>query len=323
MRPLIHIGYVKTGSTWLQRRVFRAQGTSFSPLLTPTRVIREELIRPSRLYYDDSRLRTLISAGLQKARQEGAIPLISHERLSGAPVSGGFDAADIAERLHALTPNARVLIVIREQRDHLLSIYREYVNQGGACTLKRFLHQYDRCRIPQFDWRFFCYHLLIRRYQELFGEQNVLVLPFELLRDNPSKFVSSIERFLETRLTLEIDPHPVRRSKPLSRLHVERILNFLFFRTDINPTALFHLPQTRKLGRLANFSAISRIEAFRRQRYHTFIGQVLPEAVKTSNKQTSMLIDQNLERLGYLIPEYPHGRHSRVQSEGVDGLEEG
>jgi len=49
------------------------------------------------------------------------VPVLSAERLSGNPDSGGYDSVHVAEYLAATFPEARVLIVIREQADMLVS----------------------------------------------------------------------------------------------------------------------------------------------------------------------------------------------------------
>ena len=56
-------------------------------------------------------------------KDEAKVPVISHERLSGYPHSGGHDSKEIAHRLAAVFPNAKVVIVIREQKSMILSNY--------------------------------------------------------------------------------------------------------------------------------------------------------------------------------------------------------
>lgn len=298
MRPLIHVGYVKTGSTWLQTRLFWARDGVFVPALDRATLV-DRLIRPSRLYYDDSLMKVDLERRLDSADRRGAIPLVSHERLSGAPISGGYDAYELAERLYGLMPNARVLIVIREQRSHLISIYQEYVNQGGACSLERFLHTHNRVRFPSFDWRYLCYHFLISRYQELFGADSVHVLPFELLKRSSVGFVTSLADFLHARLPCSLDPGVIRRSKSLWRVPLDRRLNFLFFRTDINPAAPFHWPSVRKVSRLMEVVTETRGENWLRNRYRRYIDNVMPNDIAISNRRTEHIVHQDLRKLGY------------------------
>jgi hypothetical protein len=282
MRPLVHIGYMKTGSTWLQRRVFEDRGAGFLPLLQRRRVI-DDLVRPSPLYFVARPLREAIDIKRQDAEMLGAVPFLSHERLSGAPVSGGFDAYQIAVRLHSLVPDARVLIVVREQISHLLSIYNEYINQGGACSLERFLQRHERFRFPPFDWNYFCFSILIQEYKRRFGSESVLVLPYEFLREDPGEFAHRIVSFAHARMPSDVDLRPLRETRRLAALSIERRLNFFFFRTDTNPAAPFHCPRLRGLSRLLPSFLSAWIERPLRERYLEHIRSVMPRAIAESN----------------------------------------
>ena len=61
--------------------------------------------------------------------------MVSFPRLSGHPYSGGYDSRMIADRVAEVFPEARILIVIREQRSMIVSTYKQYVNAGGEARL--------------------------------------------------------------------------------------------------------------------------------------------------------------------------------------------
>ena len=117
--------------------------------------------------------------------------------MSGYPASGGYDSQLIADRLHRMVPRARVLIVIREQKSFLRSMYSQYVTDGGDLPLSRFLNPPEPHlnRVPGWDFDFLAYHRLIGYYRKLFGPERVLVLPFELLTREPRRFITDILRF--------------------------------------------------------------------------------------------------------------------------------
>ena len=100
------------------------------------------------------------------------MPVLSHERLSGYPHSGGFDSRAIAERLATVLPGARILIVVREQRSMIHSNYHQYVRDGGACPLHRYLQppQPSMRRMPGFAAEFFAYDRLVETYRSHFGD---------------------------------------------------------------------------------------------------------------------------------------------------------
>ena len=67
---------------------------------------------PDPLAYDPQDARELYLPHLAAATAEGRTLVLSHERLSGYPSSGGYDRALIAERLNASFPEAKILIVL-------------------------------------------------------------------------------------------------------------------------------------------------------------------------------------------------------------------
>ena len=88
--------------------------------------------------WSPSKARETFETGIRDAVERGLVPVLSAERLSGNPDSGGYDSVHVAEYLAATFPEARVLIVIREQADMLVSGYERYVRNGGPGTLRQY-----------------------------------------------------------------------------------------------------------------------------------------------------------------------------------------
>src|SRR5215204_551922 len=192
MRPLLHIGYHKTGTTWLQRHVFGDYGTGFSQLGGAQR-----LIAVDPFDFRPKRIRKQMERKMGQAQAQGLVPVLSSERLSGEPHFGGYDSELIADRLATVFPNAKVLVIVREQTSMFLSIYKEYIRRGGAASLRQYLATpRDGYWLPQFRFEFLEYHRLITRYQDLFGAESVMVLPYELLRRQPTTFLGQIGEFV-------------------------------------------------------------------------------------------------------------------------------
>lgn len=187
-RPhLIHIGYAKSGSSFLRRWFAEHPDIAY---------------RPNRVAgiggYDDLAgdaagilLRVTSSETL-------AAPLIPREN----PRPGTFRAAqaNVCNALAELFPAAHLLIVTRGFRSMIMSSYSQYVRSGGAKSLQEMAgdaHQED-------PWD---YDTLIGMYRARFGNDKVIVLPWELLRDDPAQFV----RRIETRFGLGHCPPPPQR----------------------------------------------------------------------------------------------------------------
>ncbi len=243
MRPLLHIGYHKTGTTWLQRHVFGYPGSGFSQMGGAQR-----LIAVNAFDFRPKRIRKQMERKMGQAHSQGLLPVLSSERLSGEPHFGGYDSELIADRLAAVFPNARILVVVREQTSMFLSIYKEYIRRGGAASLRQYLARpSDGYWMPQFRFEFLEYHRLISYYQDLFGAESVLVLPHELFRAQPGAFLEKIGEFVGVPAT---QPHvrPVNVSLSAFALGLKRHANRYFVLDGpVNPAPPFDFQASNAL----------------------------------------------------------------------------
>jgi len=183
MTPLVHIGYHKTGSTWLQRQIFR-DDMGFDVVLSQAQVD-ALIVAPHRLNFDPNMAQSAASAA-----RDGRVPVVSSENLSGHPFFGGRDSFCFAERVQQIWPNARILIVTRAQTTVLPSVYMQYLKRGGVLPPKAFFAGSGGVNYPGFDPMHFAYDRLIAQYQSLFS--NVTVLTYESLERDPAAFAADL-----------------------------------------------------------------------------------------------------------------------------------
>jgi hypothetical protein len=233
--PLIHVGYHKTASSWLQSALFEDACTGFHAVPRPEILDRLVLVPP--FEFDPATAREGFAGALAGARSRSAVPVLSHERLSGNPHSGGYDAALLADRVAAVFPDARVLIVIREQRSMIVSVYKQYVAEGGPASLRRYLHPpcAGRARLPMFRFGFFEYDRMIARYQALFARERVLVLAFEELKRAPRDFVERVAAFAGTAKPGELRWEAANVGLSALATALKRPLNLVLVRDRLNP----------------------------------------------------------------------------------------
>ncbi len=195
--PLIHIGYQRTGSTWLQKFLFPRSVGRFWPIEERKGNFIERLVRANALYFDAGAVRYHYDDLIREV-MPGYVPLVSNERFCGSTLSGGYDTREIADRLKAVFPDARVLIGVREQTDMIRSSYNNYLIQGGSASLSEFLEPpITSYRMPVFSYDRFNYDATAGYYRQLFGENRVLVLPHETLRRDPAGYVSRLLSFCD------------------------------------------------------------------------------------------------------------------------------
>ena len=118
---LVHIGYHKTATTWLQYCVFPAiDGLQF---LSSDVDMWKELKRLKNVSnWDKSTLMSMI-----KARRKEGPAIISYEGILGNPFRILSCTFRNAIRIHSVTPDAHILMVLRRQSEHIYSIYGQYI----------------------------------------------------------------------------------------------------------------------------------------------------------------------------------------------------
>lgn len=188
MDALFHIGYHKTGSTWLQKAVFPHIRNW---ALVPRRFTMEELVKPRPFDFDPQRARQALEGGF------GDSVLVSEEELSGNPHAAGLNglmSREVADRLHSVAPQGRVLIFVRNQIEAMASLYVQYVKRGGNYGPRRYLlgRAGEVFRDPFFSWAHLDYWPLVRYYQELFGTDRVWVVPYERLTKDSASLLDEL-----------------------------------------------------------------------------------------------------------------------------------
>ncbi len=196
---LIHVGYPKAGSTYLQRW-FASH---------PQLAYVEGGIAGYRNVYEvaPEAASPRPAAPLWRVTStEGLIaPAKALGRWSAEPKYGGMAEVERAcSSLAELFPGATVLIVTRGFRSMILSSYSQYVRSGGTRSLEALMRHERGADHP---WN---YDAAIGHYRARFGAANVIVLPYELLRDSPADFVGA----LAARLGLDPAAVPDGRVNP-------------------------------------------------------------------------------------------------------------
>ena len=189
---LIHIGYHKTATTWMQHKLF-VPAFGYHPIMTHQEVF-DLITRPHGLTFDPAPVQTLIAARSADL-PAGAVAVISSEILSGHPFYGGRESDVFAARLAAIAPGARILITTRAQMRILPSVYMQYLSRGGTMTAEAFFADAPSLGFPAFAPEHFDYDLLVGCYQRLFGADAVHVGTQEHLSRDRDGFVAALKDF--------------------------------------------------------------------------------------------------------------------------------
>jgi sulfotransferase family protein len=311
---LVHIGYHKTGTNWLQRHFFGDPRTGLQWVGKsggdhPVR----RLVRARPFEFDSAVARAHFHPLLSPVEDDGLLPVVSYERLSGHPFSGGYDSKEIASRLKDVFPEAKVLVVIREQRSMIVSTYKQYVKAGGPCSLPGFVAppRSTSMRVPWFDFAHFEYEHLLRHYRTLFGEKQVLALAFDQFVRDPQGFVTAIGRFsglpLDNELLASL-PFDARSNPALSavKVAIKRRRNRLAVRSELNPAPQFKSRLVKRATRLTMTLPIDslvprRLAARSEASLRRAVNELVGDRYRESNRATAQLTGIDLGGYGWAV----------------------
>jgi hypothetical protein len=313
---LVHVGMARTGTTWLQKHVFANSPHLFTPAdpsLPPMerakqlgrRLCKDDKERlVSELDFDVAAFRRECDAILVPASQRA---VISSERLSGSVLSGGFDRAIISRRIKAVFPNARILLVIREQRALLMSMYIQYLKYGGWHMIEDFVDPPSDGRLPCFTPSYLMYDRLISLYQESFGKANVLVLPYEMFASAVRDYVGEICTFagIPELPAFPVDKVENARRRNVSSYALKRI-TYRFRSSSANGFAPSVLPKWLRAGTLHGLRTLidlavpQTLEKSFSERLRSKLDRALPPGFYAeSNRRAAELTALPLARYGY------------------------
>lgn len=210
-RLVIHVGPPRTGTTSLQFGAF-ARHPEIETLGKPFNVegapdeaceamasLCESLWKEDGVAFDFERARALLVRAMDRPARRATVRVLSEE---GFGHGGAVDRMVIARRLRRLFGRCRVLVTVRDPVDAAASYHgwayaRGFVGEGidawvRSCT--RANHYDGRARdFPLSNAKF---GELVACYARLFGDERVLVLGLEMLRNDPGAYAGRLAGFI-------------------------------------------------------------------------------------------------------------------------------
>ena len=308
-RPLVHIGYHKTGTTWLQEHLFARRDAGFAVPFDRKTTLNQVMVEPYPLAFDPAAARAALRPAVDRLLAEGRIPVITSESLSGEDASGGYQGKEMADRIHAVFPDANILIVIREQQDIIRSSYQMYLRGNGLVSLRHYLDAPRPARaMPFFHLDYYKYDRLIAYYHRRFGRERVLALPYELLAANGEAFAGAILQHAGARPVrgLPFGARP-KKSWPAFAVAMKRYMNPFADRVVQNgyswlcPDIRLRYVQNWAFRRVFNPLSPAFLDRLVERRWRRIIAARVAGHYAESNRATSQLIGRDLAVLGYEV----------------------
>ena len=205
---LIHVGYHKTATTWLQQALFTGR-FGYRKVMTHEDVF-ETIVRPHGLMFDSAAARARIDR-CSEGETETNVDVISSEILCGNPFYGGRESDQFARRLHEIAPDALILITIREQFSAMTSLYMQYLSRAGTMSAKEFFSDAPAIGYLTFAPEHLQFHRLVHLYREMFGPDHVLVIAKESIDRDLGGVIDRIGRYCGNGIRADLGGATVKR----------------------------------------------------------------------------------------------------------------
>lgn len=197
MKIFLHIGLHKTGTKFLQHKVFKfinKKDFEYNPILL-TQLICDLIkadIKDENYVLDEinNQLKILNKKGTKKI-------LISREIMSGDLLKFYSNSKFIHKKLKKALPNSIIIITLRYQYDWLISCYRESVNIHHYQSFYQFLFgKKSENDFIKNDIKNLNFYEYLKSLFNLFGKENVKILFYEEFKSNKYNFINKIEKIL-------------------------------------------------------------------------------------------------------------------------------
>lgn len=252
-RTIVHIGYHKTATTWFQKTFY----PSVSNFAYVNRLkVKRAFLADTPFAFDPREAREILELDPAKPA------ILCEEELSGYLHNGGlagYLSAEMAHRIKAVFPDARIVIFVRSQASMVAACYQQYIRGGGTHSVPRYLFPAhylhgaasDSYKVPRFSFAHFEYERLVAHYDAIFGRDNVLVVPYEAFSRDATGTLAMMKGALGIEAP-DIGQTKKRQNKSYAALLVPlaRMLNLFTYRTVGDKRVLFHIPYWYTLRRL-------------------------------------------------------------------------
>jgi hypothetical protein len=243
MQVFIHIGLPKTGTTFLQREVFPKLDVLYlndsnDPANNPTRLF--DHLRGIQLverHVDETAnsLSELIKNTLDQAGDNKNL-LWSWEGLVGNHLLGNLNERAYADIIKKAVPNAKIIITLRRQSDFTESNYvqtihnyswgspEDFILRDKNGNFSDFIFKSNRSN-PVLSIKTLNWESLVDIYEQRFGKDNILVMPYELMNKDFNSFMAHFSAFLGCQLTEPVIHKMENRSFSRHSFLIARFLN--------------------------------------------------------------------------------------------------
>lgn len=299
---LVHMGYIKTATTTLQNVVLNDPAFGFSmPVGMKSRGhMMEWLVVSDEYTFDSARLSAEIDAMERPVRDKGLVPVWSGEALIGSPLSRQYCGPRVIRRLKATGRAFAILLSFREQKSFALSAYREKIKRAPL-SLRHFIGtgMEDLSFRSHLRPEFLEYDRAVEALIDAFGQDRVLVCPFEWHTREPDAFLAELQRLVGLPTGARMPSEWYNKGLGATALCSLRWLNHFIeydaLSSEEKPLIRLGHRGIRLINRVAPKALDQRIE----QNWKAAIEARYGNSFADSNRRLADLIGRDLSQYGY------------------------
>lgn len=293
---LIHVGYHKTGTTWLKSHFFR------------------NVKNAGIVYYDDFNFNLTAGKEFFEIKPEKMactkdFRIITAHVLSGF-INGRWENGAyrklFSEYFKSNFPDAHIILFIRNQLDMIPSFYSSYLRKGGSLKIDELFSARNIDGGGFFSFSMYDFAEMISFYQHLFGKDKVHVFLYEdFLEDNASFLYKLSAKF---GFDINIDQLTYAKSNEKLRkglVTTVRFLNMFSARGAQPKKCLFDLPFMASLMTKERLNKWNSYAVFGKKDYRNdILGKTLKETITSLYKNSNRrLIEEfglkDVQKYGY------------------------
>lgn len=228
-KPIIHIGYNKTATTWFQQNLF--------PYIKNYHYVKPQIINKELIYKDYY----LFEKQKTKEYFENVSSkrlLMSSEDFCLTARSNPFFKVGVLKRVKEIFPDAHIVVFIRNQIDRLISLWLFYLRKsGGTFCFEEFISNKTSNKYgghSDISLNNLKYHYFLNSIVDIFGRENLSIYLYEDFATNNIKFTT---QFCD-RHKLEVDVEKLDFSKANQGIRKHLVPLFRFSNLFTKPQIL-------------------------------------------------------------------------------------
>ncbi len=280
-RYLLHIGFPKTASTWLQYYLQESSNINYigkhaggsrwkSENIKNVRASLQGL-RPAYTYDEVNQIiHDTIDVNLD-------LPFVLSDEVLAKPWRDNSNwATEFSKRLYRYFPEGEVLLTVRKQSDIACSLYRKYVEENGLQSLN--MKQWFESGAGSNDIDFWKRWDCLDYYQGLmnFFDGRITVVPYEMTQSFPENYCSIINDFFGID---DVD------------LSIKKRVNKVSFDTD-------YVQVLKMLARPRYWGGIKQAIKIK-PKYDERLIQLIDDGFEKNNRQFAQIANLDLQSYGY------------------------